>query len=329
MSAQQITQQIKELAYQAGFSFCGISKAGFLAAEAPKLEQWLSDGKHGQMAYMANHFDKRLDPRLLVDGAKSVITFLYNYYPKTFQLANAPYKISCYAYGDDYHTIVKDKLYQVLSSIKGLVSSDISARVFVDSAPVLEKAWARKAGAGWVGKHTNLIVKGKGSYFFIGEIILDLDLEPDGPIADFCGTCTRCIDACPTDALAIPYQIDASKCISYLTIELKEAIPTEFADKMAGWAYGCDICQEVCPWNTFAVASPDPKFSDTHKVQNMQSADWEAMTKETFNAYFGKSPITRTRYEGLKRNITFLNPALASPKHIAKPSAENGSEASI
>jgi epoxyqueuosine reductase len=329
MSIQLRTQQIKDLAYNAGFSFCGVSKAGFLADEAPKLEQWLSESKHGLMAYMANHFDKRLDPRLLVEGAKTVITFLYNYYPKTFQPADAPYKVSCYAYGDDYHTIVKDKLYEVLSGIKSLVSPDIAARVFVDSAPVLEKAWARKAGAGWVGKHTNLIVKGKGSYFFIGEIILDVDLVPDGPIADFCGTCTRCIDACPTDALAIPYQIDASKCISYLTIELKEAIPSEFKNKMAGWAYGCDICQEVCPWNRFAEPSKDLRFAETSVVQTMQASDWEAITKETFKTYFGKSPIARTKFEGLQRNLLFLNPVLASTQHVAKSSSEDSSEASV
>ena len=303
MSIQLRTQQIKDLAYNAGFSFCGVSKAGFLADEAPKLEQWLSESKHGLMAYMANHFDKRLDPRLLVEGAKTVITFLYNYYPKTFQPADAPYKVSCYAYGDDYHTIVKDKLYEVLSGIKSLVSPDIAARVFVDSAPVLEKAWARKAGAGWVGKHTNLIVKGKGSYFFIGEIILDVDLVPDGPIADFCGTCTRCIDACPTEAIYEPYKLDATKCISYLTIELKGEMPAEFTGKMEGWAFGCDICQDVCPWNRFATPHAEPAFTMLPEIETYAKNDWEEISEEQFKVIFKNSAIKRSKYVGWRRNL--------------------------
>lgn len=296
------TQIIKKLALEAGFDFCGISKAEFLEDEARNLENWLNKNYHGKMAYMANYFDKRLDPRLLVDGAKSVITVILNYFPEE-ELTESEYKISKYAYGTDYHFVIKDKLRTVLEGIQEQIG-EVDARVFVDSAPVMDKAWAKKSGLGWVGKNSNIINRKIGSFFFIGEIICDLELESDGPIKDYCGSCTACIDACPTDAIMEPYKVDGSKCISYLTIELKDQIPEEFKGKMENWAFGCDICQDVCPWNSFA--KPNKTIEFTPKESLKEFKDWEEITQEIFSALFKNSPIKRTKLDGLKRNIDFI-----------------------
>lgn len=296
---------IKSIARELGFSFCGIAKADFLADEAPRLEQWLKEGKHGRMQWMENHFDKRLDPRLLVPGAKSVVSLLYNYFPDRTQSDPEAPKISRYAYGEDYHDVLRDKLKEMLTRIREEIGQ-VEGRVFVDSAPVMDKAWAARAGLGWQGKHTNLINKGHGSYFFIAELIIDLELEPDGPVTDHCGTCTACIDACPTDAIMAPYVLDASKCISYLTIELREAIPDEFKGRMEGWAFGCDICQEVCPWNRFSKTHQEPRFSNG-RAPELSASEWKEMTHEVFTEVFAKSAVKRTRFEGLMRNIAFLS----------------------
>ena len=298
------TNFIKKKAKDLGFDFCGISKAEFLEEEAPLLEKWLKSNYNGKMAYMANHFDKRLDPRLLVEGAKSVITVILNYYPKEkLSEKKEDIKISKYAYGIDYHFVLKEKLKLLFDAIK-IEIGDINGRVFVDSAPVMDKIWGKKAGLGWVGKHTNLINREIGSFFFIGEIISDLDLIADGPIKDYCGTCTACIDACPTDAIVDAYQVDGSKCISYLTIELKEAIPIEFKDKMENWAFGCDICQDVCPWNSFAKPHNIPEFNLSPELKKL--GKWTEITEEIFNEVFKNSALKRTKFEGLKRNVKFL-----------------------
>lgn len=299
------TKFIKTEAKRFGFDFCGISKAEFLSEEAPRLEKWLKENKHGQMKYMENYFDKRLDPGLLVNGAKSVISLLYNYYPEKKQPENVP-KISKYAYGKDYHEIIKEKLHEFLLTLKEKIGN-INGRAFVDSAPVLDKAWAAKSGLGWIGKNSNLINKEQGSFFFIAELIIDVELEYDGPLKDYCGTCTRCIDACPTGAIVEPYIVDGSKCISYLTIELKEEIPNEFKDKMAGWAFGCDVCQDVCPWNSFSKPHNEPLFSND-KLLSFSEAEWHDMTEETFNVIFKHSAVKRTKYKGLKRNLLFIKP---------------------
>ena len=296
------TAFIKSKAIELGFDFCGISKADFLEDEARLLEIWLNKNYNGKMAYMANYFDKRLDPRLLVEGAKSVITFILNYYPEE-ELTEQEYKISKYAYGADYHFVIKDKLSSLLSEMLNKIG-DINARIFVDSAPVMDKVWARKGGLGWIGKHSNLINRKIGSFFFIGEIICDLELNYDGPIKDYCGTCTACIDACPTDAITEPYVVDGSKCISYLTIELKENIPTEFKDRMENWAFGCDICQDVCPWNSFSKPHKTIEFLPNEDLKNLKN--WEEITQEVFSKTFKNSAIKRTKYEGLMRNIDFL-----------------------
>ena len=253
---------------------------------------------------MENYFDKRLDPRLLVDDAKSVISLLYNYYPEQTQISGTP-KISKYAYGKDYHEVIKEKLNEFLFSLKQEIGN-ISGRAFVDSAPVMDKVWAAKSGLGWVGKNSNLINKEKGSFFFIAELIIDVELETDGPIKDYCGTCTKCIDACPTEAIVAPYIVDGSKCISYLTIELKENIPTEFKDKMDGWAFGCDVCQDVCPWNSFSMPHNEAQFKNTNGLLNYTEAEWNDITEETFNFIFKNSAVKRTKYRGLKRNLQFL-----------------------
>ena len=297
------SQLIKSEAKKLGFLSCGISKAEFLEDEAPRLERWLKDGKHGKMAYMENHFDKRLDPRLLVPDAKSIISLLFNYYTPLDQLDGAP-KISKYAYGKDYHHVIKDKLKQLFQIINNKIG-EVSGRVFVDSAPVMEKSWAVRSGLGWQGKNTNLISKKAGSFFFIAELIVDLELEYDTPVTDHCGTCTACIDACPTEALT-PYQIDASKCISYLTIELKDQIPTTFKSKMDDWAFGCDVCQDVCPWNRFSKQHNEPLFNPSSEVINYTQKNWEEITHETFNIIFKNSAIKRTGFKGFKRNISFL-----------------------
>ncbi|PBQ32654.1 tRNA epoxyqueuosine(34) reductase QueG [Sphingobacteriaceae bacterium] len=299
------TALIKSEAKRLGFDFCGISKADFLEEEAPRLEKWLKESKHGQMAYMENYFDKRLDPRLLVEGAKSVVSLLYNYYPSQTPTTNSP-KISKYAYGQDYHEVIKNKLHEFLSTLKEKIG-EISGRAFVDSAPVLDKAWAKKSGLGWIGKNSNLISKQQGSFFFIAELIVDLELEYDGPIKDYCGTCTKCIDACPTEAIVAPYVVDGSKCISYLTIELKEAIPEEFKTKMDNWAFGCDVCQDVCPWNSFSMPHKEPLFTNSSFL-NFSEVEWSDMTEETFQLVFKNSAVKRTKYKGLKRNLDFIRP---------------------
>lgn len=306
LRSHEYAQFIKREAKALGFLSCGIAKAGFLEEEAPKLEEWLRQGRHGQMKYMENHFDKRLDPTQLVPGAKSVITLLFNYYSEEKQQDTAAPKISQYAFGEDYHHVIKQKLRQLLERLRDNIGA-IEGRVFVDSAPVMDKAWAQKAGLGWVGKNTNLIAKSTGSFFFIAEIISDLDLPADLPVADHCGSCTACIDACPTDALTAPYEIDGSKCISYATIELKEAIPTHFQGKMDGWMFGCDVCQDVCPWNRFARPSEEPAFLPSAELLEMNQRDWEELTEETFRRVFKKSAVKRTKFQGLQRNIRFLN----------------------
>jgi epoxyqueuosine reductase len=298
---------IKEEALRLGFLFCGIAKADFLEDEAPRLEKWLNNNMHGEMQYMENHFDKRLDPRLLVEGAKSVISLGLNYYTDKLQAdPNAP-KISRYAYGADYHHVIKDKLKHLLQFIQEKIG-DVGGRAFVDSAPVLDKAWAKKAGLGWIGKNTNLINKKSGSFYFLAELIIDLELEYDiEPTADHCGTCTRCIDACPTDAIVGPYVVDGSRCISYLTIELKNEIPSTFKDKMDGWMFGCDVCQDVCPWNRFSVIHNEPAFNPHPDLLDLSSTDWTELTEETFKKVFQKSAVKRAKFAGLERNIKFLD----------------------
>ena len=300
------SESIKSKAKDLGFLSCGISKADFLEEEAPHLEQWLNQNHHGEMAYMANYFDKRLGPRVLVPGAKSVVSLLLNYHTEEKQADVEAPKIASYAFGDDYHNVIKDKLKQLMGFIHQKIG-DVGGRVFVDSAPVMDKAWAAKSGLGWIGKNTNLISKKVGSFFFIAELILDLELEHDLPATDHCGSCTACIDACPTDALLAPYQIDGSKCISYVTIELKNEIPTDFQGKMDNWAFGCDVCQTVCPWNRFATPHSEPAFNPPDELLSLSKNEWEEMTQEVFSVIFKNSAIKRTKYEGLKRNIKFLS----------------------
>ena len=299
------TQWIKEEARRLGFSACGISKAEFLKDEAPRLEQWLSKNFHGEMHYMANHFDKRLDPGLLVPGAKSVISLLYNYYPEA-QQHKSSYQISKYAYGEDYHHVIKDKLKEMVASMQDLIG-DFHARVFTDSAPIMERAWAQKSGLGWIGKHSLLITKSKGSFFFLAEIILDLELLYDGAFkTDHCGSCTRCIDACPTQAILPNNTIDGSKCISYFTIELKDEIPNQFKNHFEDWMFGCDICQDVCPWNRFSEPNKEARFKPDDRLLNYNKNDWQEITKDVFQDIFRRSAVKRTKFEGLKRNINFL-----------------------
>jgi epoxyqueuosine reductase len=300
------SQLIKAEAQRLGFDFCGISVATFLEEEAPRLEKWLALNQHGEMKYMENHFDKRLDPRLLVEGAKSVVSLLYNYYPEQkLKEDDQSLKLSKYAYGTDYHFVIKDKLKELMSFIHTNIG-EVGGRAFVDSAPVMDKAWAKKAGLGWVGKHSNLINRQMGSFFFIAELILDIELPPDGPIKDYCGTCTRCIDACPTDAIIEPYIVDGSRCISYFTIELKEAIPQEMKGKFENWIFGCDICQDVCPWNRFARPHNQPLFNVAPSLQNFSNTDWIDLTEDVFKEVFKNSPLKRTKFSGLKRNIEFV-----------------------
>jgi epoxyqueuosine reductase len=307
MNADRYKSFIKQKANELGFFYCGFSTAGFLVDEAPKLERWLSEGLHGKMSYMENHFDKRLDPTKLVEGSNSVISLLLNYYPSESQTECAP-KISKYAYGEDYHLVIKDKLKSLVESMKEEIG-DIQGRVFVDSAPVMDKAWAKKAGLGWLGKNTNLIHPKEGSFFFIAEIISDLSFTQDPPMRDYCGTCSKCLDACPTNALATPYQIDASRCISYLTIELKDQlIPQQFNESMENWMFGCDICQDVCPWNRFSKAHQEKRFNPDFELLNLNTNDWQALTSDHFEILFKNSAIKRSGFQGLKRNINFLKP---------------------
>lgn len=304
MNKNLATILIKKEAKRLGFLSCGIAKADFLEQEAPRLEKWLNGQMHGQMSYMENYFDKRLDPRLLVDGAKSVVSLLLNYYPEETQNPES-YKISKYAYGQDYHQVIKAKLKELLQSIQTEIG-EVSGRAFVDSAPVLDKAWAAKSGLGWIGKNSNLITQKVGSFYFIAELILDLELEYDTPTTDHCGTCTACIDACPTQAIVQPYVVDGSKCISYFTIELKEQIPVEFKNKFDDWAFGCDVCQDVCPWNRFSKPHQEPLFDPNPSILNYTKQDWNEITEDVFKKIFKNSPLKRTQFEGLQRNISFL-----------------------
>jgi len=295
---------IKEAASELGFDFCGISKAEFLEEEAPLLEKWLNQEMHGQMAYMANHFEKRLDPRKLVEGAKSVISLLYNYYPEKELTQEGNYKIAKYAYGEDYHFVIKRKLKTFLKLIQKEIG-EVEGRVFVDSAPVHERAWAKKSGLGWVGKNSLILNKENGSFFFIAELIIDLELEYDSAIGDYCGSCTKCIDACPTDAISTPYVVDASQCISYFTIELKDEIPQEYSGKFGNWIFGCDICQDVCPWNRFSQPHNEPAFEPHTNLEKMKRGDWEELTEDVFQKVFKMSAVKRTGFSGLKRNMEF------------------------
>lgn len=295
---------IKTESKRLGFLSCGISKAGFLEEEAPRLENWLNNQMNGQMSYMENHFDKRLNPTLLVDDAKSVISLLLNYYPSELQNEDS-YKISKYAYGQDYHHVIKEKLKELLHFIQTEIG-EVSGRAFVDSAPVLDKAWAAKSGLGWVGKNSNLITQKVGSFYFIAELIIDLELEYDTPTTDHCGSCTACLDACPTDAIVAPYVVDGSKCISYFTIELKDNLPQEMKGKFDDWMFGCDVCQDVCPWNRFSKPHNEPLFQTNSDILNFSKSDWEEITVDTFQKVFKNSAVKRTKYEGLLRNIDFL-----------------------
>lgn len=301
---EKYTQLIKAEAQRLGFLSCGISKAGFLEEEAPRLENWLNNQMHGQMSYMENHFDKRLNPTLLVDGAKSVISLLLNYYPSEHQNKDS-YKISKYAYGQDYHHVIKEKLKELLHFIQTEIG-EVSGRAFVDSAPVLDKAWAAKSGLGWVGKNSNLITQKVGSFYFIAELIIDLELEYDTPTTDHCGSCTACLDACPTEAIVAPYVVDGSKCISYFTIELKDNLPQEMKGKFDDWMFGCDVCQDVCPWNRFSKPHNEPLFQANSDILNFSKSDWEEITVDTFQKVFKNSAVKRTKYQGLLRNINFL-----------------------
>ena len=301
---ENYSQFIKSEAKRLGFLSCGISKAGFLEKEAPRLENYLKKNMNGQMTYMENNFDKRLDPTLLVEDSKSVVSLLLNYYPSEFQNADS-YKISKYAYGQDYHYVIKDKLKELLFSIQSTIG-EVSGRAFVDSAPVLDKAWAAKSGLGWIGKNSNLITQKVGSFYFIAELIIDLELDYDTATTDHCGSCTACIDACPTEAIVEPYVVNGSKCISYFTIELKENIPQEMKGKFNDWAFGCDICQDVCPWNRFSKSHNEPLFSPNPEMLSMSKKDWEEITAETFSQVFKNSPLKRSKYLGIKRNVDFL-----------------------
>jgi epoxyqueuosine reductase len=307
MNKESATAAIKAKAIELGFSGINIAKAAFMTEEAKHLEQWLNAGYHGGMNYMENHFDMRVDPTLLVPGAKSVICLLFNYYTdKVQEDATAP-KLSMYAYGKDYHKVVKKKLKELYAYIR-LIAGDVHGRCFVDSAPIMERDWAKRAGLGWTGKNTLLINPKKGSYFFLAEIICDLELLYDSPMKDYCGTCTRCIEACPTDAIAKDgYILDSSKCISYLTIELKDEIPKVFEDHMDNWMYGCDICQKVCPWNRFSSTHTEQSFEPSDTLMTMTKKDWEEVSEASFNILFEGSAVKRTKFEGLKKNLNFLN----------------------
>jgi epoxyqueuosine reductase len=305
--AEKNASIIKSTAKRLGFDFCGIAKAGFLEEEAPKLEEWLNRNYNGQMGYLANHFDKRLDPTKLVEGAKTMVSLVYNYYPlEELPKGNLDIKLAKYAYGEDYHLVIRDKLNEFLEILRDEIG-EIDGRGFVDSAPVMERQWAQKAGLGWLGKNSLLLNREMGSFFFLAELIIDLEVTPDAPLAkDYCGTCTACIDACPTDAIVDNGVIDGSRCISYLTIELKDSIPNDFKGKMENWAFGCDICQDVCPWNRFSKPHQEPRFQPNDDLKELSKSDWQEITEETFRKVFKKSAVKRTKLAGLKRNVDFL-----------------------
>lgn len=302
---KKYSQILKQESKKLGFEACGISKAGFLDEDAPRLEQWLKKGFHGEMGYMENHFEKRLDPTKLVPGAKSIISLLYNYFPSEAQNKNS-YQIAKYAYGEDYHQVIRNKLKSLVTILQSLIG-EFNARVFTDSAPIMERTWAQKSGLGWLGKHSLLISKQRGSYFFLAEIITDLEFEYDPPFStDHCGSCTRCIDACPTEAILPQNTIDASKCISYFTIELKDEIPVAFKNKFEDWAFGCDICQDVCPWNRFSRPNTEEKFQPDPRLLSYSKSEWEEITEDIFREIFKRSAIKRTKFMGFQRNIRFL-----------------------
>ena len=300
------TQLIKKKAIELGFDEVGVSKAGFLDEEAQRLEDWLNQGSHATMDYMQNHFDTRLDPTLLVPGAKSVVSLTYNYFTEKQQLDPEAPKLAKYAYGRDYHKVLKKKLQKLLEFIRTEIGA-VEGRCFVDSAPVMERAWAKKSGIGWIGKNSLLLTKGKGSFFFLAELIIDLELEPDGPVKDYCGSCTKCIDACPTDAIVEPYKVDGSKCISYFTIELKEEIDKQMSGKFDNWMFGCDICQDVCPINGRATPHNEAQFEPKEGLLEMSKKDWIDLTEEVFDKVFEGTPVKRTKFKGLRRNIKFLD----------------------
>ncbi|MCB9201457.1 MAG: tRNA epoxyqueuosine(34) reductase QueG [Flavobacteriales bacterium] len=303
--AEKLSDIIKQQAIDFGFLSCGISKVHRLDEQEKNLENWLKNEMHGEMSYMENHFEMRLNPKLLLEDAKSIISLSYNYYPENQQNKSA-FKISKYAYGKDYHKIIKDKLYGLVKNLQEKIG-DFSFRVFVDSAPILEKTWAKKSGLGWIGKNSNLITKQVGSFYFLAEIVCDLELKQDSEVKDFCGSCTKCIDACPTQAIEKPYVVNGSKCISYATIELKNEIPNYFKDKMDDWIFGCDICQDVCPWNRFSKPTLEPKFTANEKLLNYTKENWKELTEELFQEIFKQSAVKRTKYKGLTRNIKFLS----------------------
>lgn len=302
---KNISDTIKSLASRHGFEFCGLSNADFLEAEAPRLENWISQNMHGNMSYMENHFDKRLDPRKLVDGCKTVVSLVYNYFPSpAFQPLQDSFKVSKYAFGQDYHVVIKDKMKLLWDDLHTALG-DFTGRMFVDSAPILEKAWAQKSGIGWIGKNANLIIPKQGSFYFLAEMLIDLTCEPDGPIKDFCGTCTRCIDACPTDAIT-PYVVNGSKCISYFTIELKENMPIDLQKDFQDWIFGCDICQDVCPWNRFSKPHQEPLFQTSNDFLGLNRQDWESLSEDLFKELFRYSAINRTKLKGIKREILHI-----------------------
>ena len=303
---KQATQVVKEAARRLGFHHCGISTAGLLDEEAPRLEQWLPGNRHGQMGYMERYFDERLDPRLLVPGAQSVVSLLYNYYPPERPTDPDAPKLSAYAFGTDYHFVIKDKLRELLDAVRAQVG-EVNGRVFVDSAPVLERAWAKKSGLGWVGKNSNLITRQQGSFFFIAELIIDLPLQADAPMRDYCGTCNRCMEACPTGAIVEPYVVDGSRCISYFTIELKDALPEDMKGRFDDWVFGWDVCQDVCPWNRFSKPHNEQAFSLSEELKTMTRKEWEEMTEDVFRRVFRNSAVKRTGYRGLMRNLVFLS----------------------
>jgi epoxyqueuosine reductase len=300
-------QLLKSTAKRLGFDFCGIAKADFLEEEAPKLEEWLRRDYQGRMGYLANHFDKRLDPRKLVEGAKTVVSLVYNYFPeRTLSEGTEGIKLAKYAYGKDYHDVIQEKLREFLTFLREEIG-DINGRCFVDSAPIMERQWAQRAGLGWIGKNSLLLNRSMGSFFFLAELVIDLEATPDLPLAkDYCGTCTACMDACPTDAIVSPGVVDGSRCISYLTIELKDAIPASFAGKMDNWVFGCDVCQDVCPWNRFSKPHQEPAFSPSSDLEALAAQDWKELTEETFKRVFSGSAVTRTKLKGIKRNLEFI-----------------------
>lgn len=305
--SKTIAELIRKEAKRLGFMQCGFSKAEFLGDEAPRLEAWLQSNMHGQMHYMANHFDKRLDPRLLVPGAKTVVSLTLNYFPQKKQVDGAP-KISKYAYSTDYHYVIKGKLKELMAFIQSNIGK-VEGRAFVDSAPVLDRAWAKRSGLGWIGKNANLIHPKAGSFFFLSELIIDLDVEPDTTMQNYCGTCTRCIDACPTQAIIKPQVVDGSKCISYFTIELKEAIPVGYKNLMNDWVFGCDICQDICPWNRFSKPHAETELEGNEELLNMPAEAWYEITEDVFNKVFKRSALNRTGFNGLKRNLSFIKPS--------------------